>query len=210
MFRATFLVTYCIENVIIIQRSSSTAHGMVCKSLRRPQSLPRISCEASLFIFQFSSKYDSFRIFFRGRTPSAKTSVFDSLCHANIIYNLIQGLKSKSNPAPCDKKSRSEHQILLLTHVRGSGQETNCCQRGREGGEKKGKKEWEGGKREKGEGKEEDGRREHKAERNGKWRKVVYIYTTHSTVIMDQPTCHCGEQLCLSNHPHCTVYTPTV
>ena len=50
-----------------------------------------------------------------------------------MFCNLIQALKSKSNLAPCDKKSHSEHQILLLTHVRGSGQETVTREEEREG-----------------------------------------------------------------------------
>ena len=76
---------------------------------------------------------------------------------------------------------------------------TNYCpslqerRRGREGGEKK--RSGKGGRQEE---ETRDGGNTKQREKFEGWRKVVYIYILHT--YHGQPTCHCGEQLCLSNH----------
>ena len=40
------------------------------------------------------------------------------------LQNLIQALNLDNNPTPCDKKSHSKHQTLILAHAKGSGNVT--------------------------------------------------------------------------------------
>ena len=52
----------------------------------------------------------------------SSSSGHDRFSHAhNYIVCTDLSLKSDSDPAQCDKKSRSEHQTLFITHVRVSG-----------------------------------------------------------------------------------------
>ena len=118
VFWAIFLVTwggaYSIKNAILIAfiRDSSfwwlrMLHGTVYKSLIRPQK-SREKAENEL-----RDKFFLLVIWFKIRLLTS--------CTYNYAFcNLIRSLRSGSYPAPCDKKSCSEHQTLFLAHARKS------------------------------------------------------------------------------------------
>ena len=102
-------------------------------------------------------------------------------CEASLFYlqfsstNIIMQLES--NPVPCGKKSCSEHHTLFLACVRGSGLRLIAQREKRQTGRKK---------TERGTIKQREG-----------WKEVVYIYSTHIAVTMDQPTCNLVFQIIL-------------
>ena len=114
VFWSTFLVTwggaYGVKNVIftfyIWDSSFLMIQTAVRHGLQRLDKAAKFSWESrergSFFYLQFGSKYN------RSLTSCTYNYAFQ---------NLIRALRSGSYPAPCDKKSRSEHQTLFLSRT---------------------------------------------------------------------------------------------